>query len=74
MRHETRLNSQNSSIEVVIKLNNKHYKLAIERGYSSPDKKIGTYLGHTCICGRSLRTNKQPNNSYKTMLIEMDLS
>ena len=39
MHYRKKLNSLNFSIKVVIKLNNKLYKLAIEIRYSNPDNK-----------------------------------
>ena len=68
--YEKKLNSQNSLIKATIELDNKLYKLGIEISYSNPNSKVGFYLEYTSYYNKKLKINRQPNNTYKTILIE----
>lgn len=57
-----------------MKLNNKLYKLAMKTHYNNFDSKIGLYQRYASYCSRKLRINREPINSYRTMLIELDIS
>ena len=64
----------NFLIKIIIKIFNKHYKLATKICYSNSDDKIKPYYKHTSYYNRRSRTNNKLNNSYKTMLIKQNLS
>ena len=42
--------------------------------YNNFDSKIGLYQRYASYCSRKLRINREPINSYRTMLIELDIS
>ena len=60
--YEKKLNSLNTLIEVVIKLNNKFYKLAIKTCYSNPGNKAELYLEYANYYHKRLKTNGHLND------------
>ena len=58
MYYKEDLDSLNSLIKVIIKLNNKLYKLLMESYYSNFNSKAGTCLKYANNCNKKLKTNK----------------
>ena len=74
MNYGGKLNNLNSLTKVAIELSNKLYKLVIEIHYSNPNSKAGLYLRPASYYSRKPRTNRQPNNGYRTVVIKLNLS
>ena len=73
MQHRKKLDSLKFLFEIVIKLDNKLYKLAIETYYNNPNGEARPYLKHTSYFSKKPKTNEQSNNSYKTVPIKPNL-
>lgn len=74
MRYKEELIGLNFWIKAAIVLDNELYELAIETRYSNLNIKAELQPRYNNYCSRGLGTNTQPNNSYKTLLIDLDLS
>ena len=73
MYYKKEYNTLNFLIEVIIEVNNKLYKVAIEIFYSNLNNKVKLYYEYTSYYSKKPKTNKQSNNEYKTMSIKFDL-
>ena len=58
MHYRDKLNSLNSKVKAVIKLDNKLHKLAIKICYNNLDSKDRSYLGYSNYHNQRPRTNR----------------